>query len=78
MGPLGRYISYVINIYFFEFILKTGEFCLSWSTKYILGPKAYNVYSLHVQQNVISSVHFQQIAILHIQFTLTSSEPTGQ
>jgi len=31
-----------------------------------------------VQQNVIILVHFQHTAILHIEFLLTSSEPTRQ
>jgi len=30
-----------------------------------------------VQQNVIILVHFQHTAILHIEFILTSSEPTS-
>jgi len=71
-GTLGSiYLLRAESLFFVEFILKIEDFLsLSESRSKFQGTKPIK-YSLHVQQNVIILVHFQ-----HIEFILTSSEPT--
>jgi len=77
-GTLGSIYSLRANNLFFIFILMADDFLsLSESRNKFKNTTSIS-YSLHIQLNVLVSLHFQHMAILNIQLILTSSEPTHQ